>query len=143
VKDIGSIVVGIAVGLAWLVLWGYFLGALGFPLLRRKGEDQNCRRERLKRMGKTRYVLLFGVLGSGLAFGLAMTVADYAWRDPLQWFYELSKLVFLSVVFGLFQGLRNWSEFRDPVPFPPEYPPARNPAPFPPNYPPAKMTRDA
>jgi hypothetical protein len=39
---------------------------------------------------------------------------------------ELMKLVFLAVCFGLFQGFRGWHiAFRDPVPFPPVYPPAK------------------
>jgi hypothetical protein len=123
VRDIGSIVAGIAVGLAWLVLWEGLVLAPGVPFLIRKAEDRARRRERLKQMGKLRFVLLFGVLGYGFAFALALTIADYIGRNSFDWTRELSKMVFLSVVFGLISGFRNWSEFRDPVPFPPNYPP--------------------
>jgi hypothetical protein len=122
VRDAGSILAGIAVGLAWLVLWDRLLLGRGVHLLQRKAEDRARRRERLKQMGKLRYVLLFGVLGYGFAFGLALTVADYIGRNAFGWTRELSRLVFLALVFGLFQGFRNWGEFRDSVPFPPNYP---------------------
>jgi len=91
----------------------------------RKAEDVTGRRERLKQIGKFRYVLLCGVLEFGFAFGLAMTTADYIWRDSFNWNYELSKLAFVSLFLGLFQGMRNWGEFREPVPFPPNYPPQK------------------
>jgi hypothetical protein len=123
VRDIGAIIAGIAVGLAWLLLWGFVLRVLGIPLLQRNAQDRASRRERIKQLGKLRYMLLSGVLGFGLAFGFAITVADFIWRDSFKWGYELPKLAFLSIVFGLFQGVRNWSEFRDPIPFPPNYPP--------------------
>ena len=124
-RDIVSILAGIAVGLVWFLLWDYLLRVFGIPMSPRKAEDLTGRRERLKQIGKFRYVLLCGVLGFGFAFGLAMTTADYIWRDSFNWNYELSKLVFLSLFFGLFQGMRNWGEFREPVPFPPNYPPQK------------------
>lgn len=123
VRDAGSIIAGIAVGVAWLLLWGSVLRAWGIPLLQRNAQDRASRREGIKQLGKFRYILLFGVLGFGLAFGLGLTAADFVWRDTISWEYELAKLAFLSIAFGLFQGVRNWSEaFRDPVPFPPNYP---------------------
>lgn len=122
-RSIGFIVAGIGVGLVWLTLWGFVLRAMGIPFVQRSSEDCANRRERLKRLGRSRYALLLGVLGFGLAFGLAITAADFLWRDSFKWGYELPKLAFLSIVFGLFQGVRNWSEaFRDPVPIPPNYP---------------------
>jgi len=123
VRDVVSILAGIAVGVAWLFLSDYLLRARGVPLLQRKADDRARRRERLKEMGKLRYVLQCGVLGYGFAFGLAVTVADYIGRNAFGWTRELSKLVFLAVVFGLFQGFRNWDKLRDPVSFPPNYPP--------------------
>ena len=122
-RDAGSILVGIAVGLAWLVLWDRLLLGGGVHLLQGKAEDRARRRERLKEMGNLRYVLVFGVLGYGFAFGLALTVADYIGRNALGWTGELSKFVFLAVGVGLFHGFRTWGEIRDPVPFPPNYPP--------------------
>jgi hypothetical protein len=124
VRDAGSIIAGIAVGIAWWLLWGTALRALGIPPFQRNAQDRASRRERIKQLGKFRYMLLFGVLGFGLAFGLGITAADFVWRDTFKWGYELPKLAFMSIAFGLFQGVRNWSKtFRDPVPFPPNYPP--------------------
>ena len=138
-RNIGAILAGIAVAFAWLLLWGLVLRGLGIPLLQRNTKDRATRRERIKQLGKLRYILLFAVLGYGLGLGLGITVADWRWRDSFSWPYELPKLAFLSIVFGLFHGVRSWSEaFRDPVPFPPDYPPPKKPVPFPPNYPPAK-----
>ena len=125
VRDIGAIVAGIALGLAWLALWNYLLRALSMPLLSRKGEDRAVRQEHLKRMGKLKCILLYGVLGFGFAFGLAMTVADYIGSDSFHWIFELLKLVFLAVAFGLFQGMQTWDDVRGPVPFPPNYPPQK------------------
>ena len=122
-RYLGAIIAGTAVGFGWLLLWGFVFGAMGIPLLQRNAQDRASRRERIKQLGKLKYILLSGVLGFELAFGLAITVADFIWRDSFKWGYELPKLAFLSIVFGLFQGGRNWSEFRDPIPFPPIYPP--------------------
>jgi 4-amino-4-deoxy-L-arabinose transferase-like glycosyltransferase len=121
-----SIIAGIAVGLSWLAIWAYVLHAFGIALFQRKAEDRASRRERIKQMGKLRYILMFGVLGSGLAFGLALLTADFLSRDSFRWTFEVAKLLFLTVLFGGFQGARSWSEtFRDPVAFPPNYPPAK------------------
>ena len=121
-----SIIAGIAVGLAWLAIWAYVLHAFGIALFQRKAEDRASRRERIRQMGKLRYILMFGVLGSGLAFGLALVTGDFLWHDSLGWTSEIAKLVFLTLLFGWFQGARTWSEtFRDPVPFPPNYQPAK------------------
>jgi hypothetical protein len=117
VREVSSIVVGIAVGLAWFGLWIYLLQAFGIPLVQWSAVDCSGRRERLKRLGRFRYVLLCGILGPGVAFGLAMVVPDYVWRDSFRWKYELPKLLFMSVLFGLFQGVRKWREFGEPVPF--------------------------
>lgn len=51
-RDIASIIVGIAVGLAWLVLWEGLVLVPGVPFLKQTAEDRASRRERLKRMGK-------------------------------------------------------------------------------------------
>jgi hypothetical protein len=125
VRHVGSILAGVAVGIGWLVLLDYFLRRHGVPFFPRKAEDGAGRRERLKQMGRMKYVLVCGVLGYGFAFALALTLADYDSRNVFGWTREVSKLVFLSVVFGLFQGFRSWGEIRDPVPFPPNYPPQK------------------
>jgi len=77
-------------------------------------------------MGKLRYILIFGVLGFGLAFGLGITAAGLLDHPSHGLVFNISKLVLSSVLFGWFQGARTWSEaFRDPVPFPPNYPPPK------------------
>jgi hypothetical protein len=121
-----SIILGIAVGLAWLAIWAYSLHVFGIAAFSWRADDRSSRRERIKHMGKLRYILIFGVLGSGLAFGLGITAADLLGRDSHGWVFAIAKLVFLSVLFGWFQGARTWSEgFSDPVPFPPDYPPPK------------------
>jgi hypothetical protein len=119
-----SIAAGITVAFAWIGIWAFSLHALGIAPLRRRAEDRADRRERLKRMGKLRYILIFGMLGTGLAFGLAITAADFLEHNSHSWGLAIGKLVFLSVLFGWFSGARTWSEaFREPVPFPPNYAP--------------------
>ena len=121
-----SIVAGIAVGLAWLAIWALSLRAFGIAEFSRQAQDRIRRRERIKQMGKVWYILIFGVVGYGLAFGLAITAAGFLDHDSRGLGFSIGKLVFLSVVFGCFQGVRTWSEsFRDPVPFPPVYPPPK------------------
>jgi hypothetical protein len=127
VRDLISIIVGIAVGFAWLAIWHFvFLHAFGITVLRRKLEDHATRRERMKQLGKLRYILISGVLGVGLSFGLAITAADLVAHYSHGWVFAIVKLVLFSVFFGWFNGARTWSEvFRDPVPFPPNYPPLK------------------
>jgi len=73
----------------------------------------------------SRNTIIFGVLGSGLAFGLAMITIDLVGDHSHGLAPELIKLLFSSVFFGLFQGSWGWrNAFREPVPFPPEYPSA-------------------
>lgn len=125
-RDLISIIVGIAIGLAWLVIWHFFaLHVFGIAVFRRKVEDRVSRRERIKQMGKLRYILMFGVLGFGLAFGLAMSTSDLLAHHPHGWISAIVKLVLFSVFFGWSDGARLWSEVRDPVPFPPNYPPLK------------------
>jgi len=140
VRWFASIVAGIAVVAAWLAIWTFLLHSFGISAFPREPENRASRRERIKRMGELRYILVFGVFGFGLAFGLAITVADLLTFDFRGWTSVLGKLAMLTVLFGWLHGARTWSEaFRDPVPFPPEYPPPKNPVPFPPNYPPVKQ----
>jgi hypothetical protein len=125
-RDAAFVLAGIAVGLLWLAIWSGFLHVLGVVPIRRKLEDGSTRRERLKRLGKPKYILIFGVLGSGLGFGLVMITIDLVGDHSHGLAPELMKLLFSSVFFGLFQGFWGWhNAFREPVPFPPEYPPAK------------------
>ena len=125
-RDLISIIVGLAVSFAWLAIWHFFtLHVLGIAVFRRKLDDRASRRERMKQMGRLRYILMFGVLGFGLAFGLAMSTSDLLGHDSDGWISAIVKLVLLSVSFGWFAGARLWSEVRDPVPFPPNYPPLK------------------
>jgi hypothetical protein len=121
-----SIVAGTAVGLTWLAVWALSLRCFGIAVFSRQGEDRVRRRERMKQMGKLSYILIFGVVGYGLAFGLAITAAGFLDHDSHSWAFAIGKVVFLSALFGCFHGVRTWSEaFRDPVPFPPIYPPPK------------------
>jgi hypothetical protein len=77
-------------------------------------------------MGKLRYILMFGVLGFGLAMGLATTTVDLLAQGSHSWFAVVEKFVLSSVLAGWFLGACTWSEnFRDPVPFPPNYLPPK------------------
>ncbi len=117
-----SIIVGVAVGLAWLAIWAFSVRAFGIAVFSRQAEDRIRKRKRIKQMGKLRYILIYGVLGFGITFGLAITAADFIGHISHGWVAEIGKFVFLSAIFGWFQGARTWSEaFRDPVPFPPNY----------------------
>jgi len=136
VRSLVSILTAIAVAVAWMGIWAALLrgfGISGFAFGQGQ-EERASRRERIKKMGKLRYVLVFGVLGFGLAFGLAMTVVDSLEPHSHSWLSELAKLALMSILLGWYQGARTWSEaFRDPVPFPPDYLPAKN-VPSPPDY---------
>ncbi|HEX3321237.1 MAG TPA: hypothetical protein VHR84_11080 [Terriglobales bacterium] len=121
-----SIVGGIVVGLAWLAIWALLLRAFGIVAFSIQAEESVRRRERIKQMGKFRYILIFGVAGYGLMFGLAMTVAGVLDHDSPGVGFSIVKLLFLSVLVGCFHGVRTWNQaFRDPVPFPPAYPPQK------------------
>lgn len=125
-REAAFIVAGVAVGLVWIVLWSALLRGFGFDVVQPGTEDCAKRRERLKRLGKLRYFLIYGMLGSGFAFGLAMITIDFVSHRFAGWASQLIKFVFLAVCFGAFQGYWGWSRaFRNPVPFPPNYPPTR------------------
>ena len=118
------ILAGMFAGVAWVVFWDYLLRAHNIPFLHRKREDRDRRRERLKQLGKLKYFVLFGVLGYGFAFALAMTVANGI-RHAFSWTSELLELPFLAVLFGLIYFFQHWDEIRGPVPFPPNYQPPK------------------
>jgi hypothetical protein len=122
VRWLVSIILGIAVGLGWLGIWSYSLCLFGIAAFSRQSVDRAGRRERIKELGKLRYVLIFGVLGPGIAFGLALVAVDLLDQLYRGWVSAMLKLVSLSVFFGSWQGVRTWSEeFRDPVQFPSDY----------------------
>jgi hypothetical protein len=113
-----------AVALAWIAIWTFSLHVFGIAAFGRKAEDRVGRRERIKKMGKLAYILAFGMLGFGVAFGLGITVADFLDHSSHGWVEACGKFVFFSLFFGWFHGARTWSEaFRDP--FPPNYGPPK------------------
>jgi hypothetical protein len=125
-REVAVVIAGVAFACAWLAIWAAFLHMFGFSPFPRKIEDRATRRQRLKGLGKLRYVLAFGVLGPGFAFGLAMITMDFFGDRSRGWVYESIKFAFYAVFFGLFQGFGGWrNEVRDPVPFPPDYPPVK------------------
>src|SRR5450755_583979 len=125
-REVAVVIAGVAVAFAWLAIWAGFLHIFGFSPLRRKTEDRASRRQRLKRLGKLRYILTFGMLGPGFAFGLAMIAVDFLSNASRGWVSASIKFAFFAAVFGLFQGFGSWRrEVRDPVPFPPDYPPVK------------------
>ena len=121
------VVAGVAVALAWLGLWAISLHAFAIPVLKRSPEERSARKERLLAMGKWRYVLIFGVLGSGLGFGLATVVASMIGTQHFRgWIHGATQLVLSMVFFGLWSGVTNWNQsLRGEVPFPPHYPPQK------------------
>jgi hypothetical protein len=127
VRDILPVTAGVAVGFAWLGLWAITLHAFGIPVVKRTPEERAARKERILAMGKWRYVLIFGVLGNGLGFGLAIVVANVLGTPHFsRWIQAAAQLVLSMVFFGLWSGLTNWNQsFRGEVPFPPHYPPQR------------------
>ena len=125
-REVVLVMFGIAVALVWTAIWTGLLHVLGIAPVSRKVEDQTSKRERLKRLGKLKYIVIFGVLGPGVAFGLAMITIDLAGHRSTGWLSELIKLV-LFALFGLIQGPWRWHRvFREPVPFPPVCPPVKN-----------------
>jgi hypothetical protein len=118
-----STTVGIAVAIVWMVIWKVALRAFGIPFLMRTPEARAVRQERIVRMGKLRYTLVFGVLGYGFGFALSITVAGLTAHDFVSWERATTKVLFLAVVGGCWYGFRTWNEFRGEIPFPPNYPP--------------------
>jgi hypothetical protein len=126
VREFGSIGVGVAAALAWMAVWSVALHVFGIGVFSRRPETHAIRRERIKKMGKLRYIVIFGVLGVGLAFGLAMTTADLYRYGFRSWSFEVGQLLSLSALVGWVHGARTWNaNYRDPVPFPPHFPPLK------------------
>src|SRR4051812_18833522 len=108
-RELVSIGVGIAVALAWLALWAFALHVFGIAVYSRLPDDRANKRERIKKMGKLRYIVIFGVLGFGLAIGLAITTAELLSHDFHGWSITFVKLLCISVLGGWFQGAWTWS----------------------------------
>jgi hypothetical protein len=104
-REVVSVIFGVAVALIWAAIWTGLLHVLGVAPVNRKVEDPASTRERLKRLGKLKYIVIFGVLGPGVAVGLAMITIDFAGHRSTGWLSELIKLVLFAVVFGLIRGL--------------------------------------
>ncbi|MGB8065706.1 MAG: hypothetical protein WCF26_27725 [Candidatus Sulfotelmatobacter sp.] len=121
-----SVAVGVAIGLAWMVVWAFVLRAFGIPTLARTPEERATRKERILQMGKLRYILIFGVLGSGVAYGLGIGIALMTSRHRYDWGLGATIFGAVALVTGCMNGIRTWNErFRVEVPFPPHYPPSK------------------
>jgi len=119
-----SIAIGFAVGGAWFALWSLALRPFGISYFVGTQEKRAIRRERIARMGKLRYTLIFGVLGHGITIGLVMATADLVAHGSRGWSGAVIKLVLWTVLFGWWHGVRTWNDsFRGEVPFPPPFPP--------------------
>jgi hypothetical protein len=121
-----SIGLGLLVGFAWLLVWGIVLRAPIIVWLVRSPEERALRKQRFTRMGRLRFILLVGILGTGLAFALSMTVSGIMYGGTLSWRWMNAKVVFMSLSFGIFQGSISWdSHFQKEIAFPPHYPPLK------------------
>lgn len=112
--------IGLAAGCLWLLLWGLVLRAAGIPVYGKSPEQREMRRQRLLRMGRVRYVVVEGILGFGVAFGLAMTVSEFIRHPAEGWIYAVGNFVVFAVVFGLVHSIDGWAKVRGAVPFPPK-----------------------
>jgi hypothetical protein len=117
------IVVGVAIAFAWMAVWALALHASGIPVLMRTPEDIASRKQRIIKMGKFRYILIFGLLGYGFAFGLGISIALMMSRGRYDWVYGATMFGAISLVGGLMNGIRAWNHlFSVQTPFPPDYP---------------------
>jgi len=119
-----SVVIGSAVALGWLAIWIAALRLLAIRTLslRWTPEARAARREHIVRMGKARHILLFGMLGYGLAMGLATTTALALAGAAGSWPGATFNLVFWIVVGGWCYGIISWNNsFRGATPFPPPF----------------------
>jgi hypothetical protein len=117
------IAVGVAIAFAWMAVWALALRASGIPVLMGTPEEVASRRKRIIKMGKFRYLLIFGVLGKGFAFGLGLSIALMMSRGHYDWGYGATMFGAISLLGGLLNGMRAWNQlFRVETPFPPHYP---------------------
>ena len=115
--------IGVAIAFAWMAAWALALRGFGVLVLMRTPEERNARKQRILQMGKLRYILLFGVLGSGFGYGLGISIALIVSRGRYDWGYGATTFGAISVAVGLMNGIRAWNQlFRVETPFPPHYP---------------------
>jgi len=120
-----SIAAGVAVSLAWSALCLIAIRACGIPVLIRTSEQRAPKKQHMIQMGRLRYVLIFGVIGNGIPYGLGIATAIMMDR----YFANCGEgaIIFgvVSLLYGIFNGVKGWNAvFRTEVPFPPAYPPA-------------------
>jgi hypothetical protein len=114
--------IGLAASVGWLAIWTLALRAFHIAYFARTPEETAARRERIIGMGKRRYILIFGVLGFGLAFGLGIAIAGIVAHESAGWVGAAIKVVLVSLLGGWWHGARTWNEsFRGEVPFPPPF----------------------
>jgi hypothetical protein len=119
-KFVVSIGFGIAVYIAWIALWVLALRAFGIPVFKRTPEETGTRTRRILQMGKLRYILIFGVLGNGFAFGLGIGVATMTAHHSANWGRAAAIFGAVSLLGGCFHGVRTWNHlFHTEVSFPP------------------------
>jgi hypothetical protein len=94
------IVVGVAIAFAWMALWAQALRAFGVSVLMRTPEERNARKQRILQMGKLRYILIFGVLGGGVGYGLGISVALMVSRGRYDWGYGATMFGCMALVTG-------------------------------------------
>ena len=97
-----------AAAFVWIALWRVALGAFGFPIMARTPEARASYRRRQLDMGKARYMVVFGILGYGFAFGLSLSVPDMTVHGA-RWLTAI-RFLFGVLFFGIWMGLRNWNE---------------------------------
>ena len=116
--------IGLAVSVAWMLVWAVVLSAFGIPTLTRTQEKRANRKRRILQMGKWRYVFVFGVLGNGCALGLGIGIAIMT-SHGYDWGLGATIFGLIALVAGCMNGIKTWNEyFRVEVPFPPHYPPS-------------------
>jgi hypothetical protein len=117
--------VGSVVVLALMGIWSGVLYLVGKPIFvfgafRGKMPAME-RRARIRELGKFRYYLVYGVLGSGLPVGLGMVSLDLFNNTPWNWRSESMKLLFMTLLFSAL-SVRSWSEaIGESVSYPPKY----------------------
>ena len=119
-REFVLIIAGITAFTGWMLLWLLLLRIFEpQPFLWKLSKLE--KRERMMSMGKLRYLFVYGVLGSGMAWALAMTII-MTFDRPVDWEYRCIMLLLLALAFGIFHGTRNWRRtFWEPVPYPPKY----------------------
>ena len=118
-----EIAVGVAIAFAWMAVWAVALRTLGLA-----PPDERCaRKQHIQRMGKLRYICIFGVLGGGFGLGLGIAAATMI-DNSASWGRATTVFLAVSLLGGSFNGMRSWKElFRAEVPFPPFDRPSNRP----------------